>query len=175
MSKDAIWLYHQDEAPEGRLFNKLDGKEAEKLHGDGWVDTPAKFGDKDAKRTKKDDDTNEPVAIARMNVGQLEDYIVQRGGFPEGSKADKVKLALSLPADPASTAPADMEDAEDGDGINDNPGPDQEVVADLDAPKPVDNMTEVELREELEKAEVNVSASTTVENLKAAVKALRGE
>lgn len=174
MSKDAIWLYHQDEAPEGRLFQKLDGKEAESLYGDGWVDTPAKFGEKVERRAKKSgDDGAEIKPIDKMTVAQLEDYIVQRGGVPEGSKADKVKIALSLPLEPAKTAPADMADAQDGDGVNGNEQP--AVIPDADAPKPVDQMDEAELRAELEAAEVNVSASTGIDNLKSAVKALRGE
>jgi len=174
---DRVWMYHETEAPEGRIFNVKNRKEADDLDADGWVDSPDKFGKKKAPKagTGNAGSGDDPKPIAKMDVAELEDYIVQRGGVPEGNKAAKVKLALSLPTEPAKTAPADVEDAEDGDGVNQKHDDDEAVVAETDAPKPVDQMSAEELRAELDEAEVTYAEDASVDNLKAGVKALRGE
>lgn len=47
----ATWLYHAEKAPEGQMFEDADAHDA--ALADGWVDTPAKFGEKAEKPAGK--------------------------------------------------------------------------------------------------------------------------
>lgn len=158
---DRVYMYHETEAPEGRIFDGLNAKAAADLDSEGWVDTPAKFGSDRAKEASREKQhvaapQSRAADIDKMNNNQVDDYIARRGGVPEGSLRDKKAFAKTLPTEPANTAPNDADEAL--------------------GKKPVEDMDEDELRAELEDGDVkDIPADATKAQLISGVMALREE
>lgn len=147
-----VFMFHEEESPEGRIFNIATKADAEKLEAEGWVDTPAKFGQEKPKPAKKSGTDADP--IDSMKVDELDAYIKARGGEPAGKRPEKVALAKSLPKDPIQKEAQKPDNA--GGGV------------DL-----IEDMSDDDLKAELDLAEVEYAADAPRENLIAAVKALR--
>jgi len=98
-SRGRTFVYHETEAPKGKQVYSEDA--AELLEQDGWVDTPAKFGEKEEKPEVDVEDIevdieDEEEEIPDDDASDLSDYLNDKYGLKTNYRVGLKKLKIIL-------------------------------------------------------------------------------